>query len=191
MNAHQMSFLKFMQKEFKQNKFYRSLFMNEKIVSRILPTKKSVEKNVVKINSDGVHTPDKKGNRYYRGRLQTRLHMTELYFDQARSFWSKQTLNGQPMKLVEVQVIAAANNTIPYNSPLQQRTLPQVVERDESNRVGWYNVKFENGETGWICNMLYCSVASASQCVAVDTIYQLYNDKKVIACVRSIMEKQK
>lgn len=149
------------------------------------------DKDTITVNTDGVHTSDKMGNRYYRGRLQTRIHMTKIYFDEAKQFWEKQTVNGNPMNLVELQVVIATNSAIPYNSPLQRRTIPQVTANNESNRVGWYNVKFENGETGWICNRLYVSFVEAAQGVAVDTVHQIYNDKKVIACVRSIMEKQK
>lgn len=154
-------------------------------------TNNSIEKNIILINSNGVYTHDKQGNNYYRGRLQTRIRMTKFYFDEAKIFWSKQTLNGKPMKLEELNVMVAANSTIPYNSPSQRRIVPQIVEREESNRVAWYNVKFENGETGWICNSVYFSAADAAHGIAVDTVHQIYNDKKVIACIRAIMEKQK
>lgn len=161
------------------------------IISKKIKKEIPIEENIIKINSEGVYTGDKRGNRYYRGRLQTRLNMTCAYFDEAKRFWATQTLNGEPMNLQEVQVIVAANSAIPYNSILQTRSTPRLAERDESNKVGWYNIKFENGETGWVCNVLYPSVGSASICAAVDTVHKIYNDKKVIACIRSIMEKQK
>ncbi len=165
--------------------------MEKILTDNRLPRNISVEKHGVIINSSGVHTSDKKGNRYYRGRLQANVRMTSLYFSLAQKFWANQTLNGQPLKLVELQVVAGANSTIPYNSPTQRRMVPQIVPRDESNRVGWYNVKFDNCETGWICNNMYFSAADAAHGIAVDTVYQIYNDKKVIACIQSRLSNQR
>ena len=170
----------------KRRQCYGVFFMNNKKAVR-----SSGDKDTILINSNGVYTHDKQGNSYYRGRLQTRIRMTKFYFDEAKAFWSKQTLNGQPMKLEALRVMVAANNTIPYNSPLQRRVVPQIVSREEFNRVAWYNVKFENGETGWVCNTVYFSAADAAHGIAVDTVHQIYNDKKVIACIKAMMEKQK
>ena len=142
------------------------------------------------INSDGVHTNDKRGNRYYRGRAQARIEMTRVYFNQAQNFWRNQTLNGEPLELVEIVVQTAANSAIPYNSPSQRRVAPKSVARPESNRVAWYNVKFSNAETGWVCNRLYQSVIDAAEGLAIDTVHQIYNDNKVIACTRGILQQQ-
>ena len=162
---------------------------------RIVRLKKSCKKPLYKdcviITSGGVKTSDKKGDKFYRGQPQSNISMTGLYFTQAQNFWAKQVLNGQPMNLLEVQVIAASNSVIPYNMPNTSAVVPQLAARKDLNSIGWYNVKFENGETGWICGSLYPTGADAARAVAADTVYKLYNDRKVIACVRSIMEKQK
>ncbi len=153
--------------------------------------KNSIYKNSVIINENGVSTNDKKGDKFYRGQQQANIKMTVFYFGQAQKFWANQVVNGQPMKLIEVQVIAAANSVIPYNSPSKKSLLPKLADRDDLNNVGWYNVKFEKDETGWICSSLYPSGADAARSVAADVVYKIYNDKKIIAWIRSVMEKQK
>lgn len=149
------------------------------------------DKYSIIIDKDGVHTADKQGNRYFRGRLQSKISMTQYNFEQAKNFWAKQSVNGKPLNLMEVRIKTAANSVIPYNSPTQPIMAPKIAARDESNRVIWYNVKFENGETGWICNKFYFRITEIAQMAAADTIHQIYNDKKVIACIRTIMERQK
>lgn len=146
----------------------------------------------ITINSDGVHTSDIHGNRFYFGHRQARIEMTRVYFDLAKQFWEKQTLNGQPLILRELQVQMATNSTIPYDSPAQRRDVPKSSTRPEANRVAWYNVKFENGETGWICNGLtYPNIKSAAEGLAVDTVHKIYNDKKIINCILSMVQNQK
>lgn len=155
------------------------------VTYRILPATAAEE--YIVINSDGVQTSDARGNRFYRGRPQSRIEMTHVYFTHAQDFWRNQTLNGTPLELREIVVQTAANSAIPYNSPAQRRTTPRSVPNHESNRVAWYNVKFANGETGWICNRLYRNLKEAAEGIAVDTVYQIYNDKKVIDCIQKVL----
>lgn len=146
----------------------------------------------ITINSDGVHTNDALGNRFYYGHRQARIEMTRVYFNFAQNFWKHQILNGHPLVLRELQVQMATNSTIPYNSPAQRRDTPKSSVRADANRVAWYNVKFENGETGWICSGLpYSNIKSAAEGLAVDTVYKIYNDKKIINCILSMMQNQK
>lgn len=151
---------------------------------------KSIEQDTVVVDVNGVHTKDARGNGYYHGRIQTRTRMTSYYFDKARQFWASQTINGQPMELLEVMAMAAANATVPYNSELQRRDLPRVSLRDASNHVGWYNIRFANGETGWLCDHVYRNATDAAQKVAVETVLKLYTNEKTIQCVRALIEKQ-
>ena len=155
------------------------------VTYRILPTIAAEE--YIVINSDGVKTSDVRGNRFYRGRPQSRIEMTGVYFAHAQEFWRNQTLNGAPLELREIVVQTAANSAIPYNSPAQRRTMPRSAPSQESNRVAWYNVKFAHGETGWICNRLYRNLKEAAEGAAVDTVYQIYNDKKVIDCIQKVL----
>ena len=154
--------------------------------------KESSSDACITINSDGVHTKDSLGNRFYYGYRQARIEMTRVYFNLTQEFWKHQTLNGQPLMLRELQVQMATNSTIPYNSPAQRRDTPKSSARADANRVAWYNVKFENGETGWICSGLpYSNIKSAAEGLAVDTVYKIYNDKKIINCILSMMQNQK
>lgn len=143
--------------------------------------------NGIVINSDGVQTNDVRGYKYYRGYLQRGLNTVQTSFAQAKNFWAQQLLNGQPLQLKALCVQTAANNTIPYNSASQNHIAPVESSNLRMNRVVWYNVKFETGETGWICNKMYSSVADASMGAAADILHQIYQDKKVIACIREMM----
>lgn len=146
------------------------------------------ENKVITVNDSGVYSNDARGNKYYRGYPQTNLNMARFYFAQAKNFWAHQTLNGRPLVLREVQLQTAANSSVPYNMSYQKRAAPTEAPGIKVNRVAWYNVKFDCGETGWICNRLYLSVADACTNLAVDTLYQLYMDKKVVSCIRDVME---
>lgn len=139
------------------------------------------------INSDKMSVQNSKDNIHYHGYPLLRPHVSEIYFSMAQNFWRTQTLNGMPMDLQSVEVIAAQNNVIPYNSVMQKRALPIVSPNRLANRVAWYNVKFNHGETGWICNKMYGSVANAAQDVLNDTLVALYVDKKIIACVKQFL----
>lgn len=53
-----------------------------------------------------------------------------------------------------------------------------------------YNMKFNVGETGWICNGMYMTLFDAASNIAADTAYQLYTDQRVIRCVRVLMNQK-
>lgn len=150
----------------------------------------SARQQKVIINSNGVHSDDARGNRYYYGYPQTKLSMISYYFDQAKQFWANQTINGRPLELREICVQTAANSSVPYNFESQVRRTPIADADRRKNRVAWYNVKFNVGETGWICNGMYMTLFDAASNIAADTAYQLYTDQKVIRCVRVLMNQK-
>ena len=84
----------------------------------------TVAQQKVTVNSDGVHSDDARGNRYYYGYPQTKLSMISYYFDQAKQFWANQTINGRPLELREICVQTAANSSVPYNFESQVRRTP-------------------------------------------------------------------
>ena len=150
----------------------------------------SARQQKVIINSNGVYLDDARGNRYYYGYQQTKLSMISYYFEHAKQFWNHQTINGVPLELQEIRVQTAANSSVPYNFEWQTRRTPIATRDVRKNRVAWYNIKFNVGETGWICNKLYMTLFDAATNIAAETAHQLYNDQRVIDCVRNLITKQ-
>lgn len=154
---------------------------------RVISHSKINLKDYILIDADGIHISDEGGRNYYRGYAVARVHMARVYFENARNFWRTQTLNGRPLELQSVRVVTAGNSVIPYNSPVQRQTVPVSALENWKNRVAWYNVSFDVGETGWICNKLYQSFPDAVANVANDTLLALYSDKKIVACLNQVI----
>lgn len=153
----------------------------------VISNSKINPKDYILIDATGLRTSDERGTNHYRGYAVTRVHVARVYFENARNFWRTQTLNGRPLELQSVRVMTAGNSVIPYNSPVQHQTVPVSAAENWKNRVAWYNVTFDVGETGWICNKLYQSFPDAAANIANDTLLALYSDKKIIACLKQII----
>lgn len=131
----------------------------------------------ITINGNGVFTSDAAGNQYYRGVKQNSIGMTQACFQDAQKYWAGVKLNGYQPMLREIVVCSAANSVIPYNTVANKNP---VQGARLSNRVIWYNVKFDvdnkNIETGWICAKLVSSEYEASQSAAAIAAYAIGKD---------------
>lgn len=131
----------------------------------------------ITINGNGIFTSDANGNLYYRGVKQNSVGMTRIYFCDAQKYWAGVRLNGRQPMLREVVVCTASNSVIPYNTAANKNP---VQGARLSNRVVWYNAKFdvdnENIETGWMCAKLLSSEYEASQSAATIATYAIGKD---------------
>lgn len=145
----------------------------------------------VTITANGFSTSDRRGNKYYNGYALSGIGMARVCFEQAKNFWGKYSVNNVPLELKEVKVQIAKNNSIPYNSPEQRRSAPVSSKEMHENRISWYNLKFNIGETGWICSKFYYSPYDANTRGPVDTLKDIYNDSKIVNCIYALMQRQK
>lgn len=139
--------------------------------------------NIITIDTTGVHTNDRLGNGHYRGRPQANIIATAKSFDEVRSFWSRQTVNGMSVQINSVRVITAENNMLPSNTYNARNITPQEDAANKNNRVSWYNANVTVGDktmdTGWVCHHLYRTQYDATILAASEVIRDLRHPRYI------------